>query len=31
MMRMLVAARTCGLRAIDGPCGAFRDLELMAA
>jgi malyl-CoA/(S)-citramalyl-CoA lyase len=25
MMRMLVAARAYGLRAIDGPCGAFRD------
>jgi malyl-CoA/(S)-citramalyl-CoA lyase len=25
MMRMLVAARAFGLRAIDGPCGAFRD------
>ena len=25
MMRLLVAARACGLRAIDGPCGAFRD------
>lgn len=26
MMRLLVAARAFGLRAIDGPCGAFRDL-----
>jgi malyl-CoA/(S)-citramalyl-CoA lyase len=25
MMRVLVAARAYGLRAIDGPCGAFRD------
>jgi malyl-CoA/(S)-citramalyl-CoA lyase len=25
MMRVLVAARAFGLRAIDGPCGAFRD------
>lgn len=25
MMRMLVAARAFGLRAIDGPCGAFSD------
>jgi malyl-CoA/(S)-citramalyl-CoA lyase len=25
MMRLLVAARAFGLRAIDGPCGAFRD------
>ncbi|WP_144150096.1 HpcH/HpaI aldolase/citrate lyase family protein [Paraburkholderia sp. BCC1885] len=25
MMRILVAARAFGLRAIDGPCGAFRD------
>lgn len=25
MMRILVAARANGLRAIDGPCGAFRD------
>jgi malyl-CoA/(S)-citramalyl-CoA lyase len=24
-MRLLVAARAFGLRAIDGPCGAFRD------
>jgi malyl-CoA/(S)-citramalyl-CoA lyase len=31
MMRILVAARACGLRAIDGPCGAFRDAELTAA
>ncbi len=28
MMRLLVAARAFGLRAIDGPCGAFRDLKL---
>ena len=28
MMRLLVAARAFGLRAIDGPCGAFRDLRL---
>ncbi|MDR3520843.1 MAG: CoA ester lyase [Acidocella sp.] len=28
MMRILVAARACSLRAIDGPCGAFRDLAL---
>lgn len=28
MMRLLVAARAFGLRAIDGPCGAFRDHEL---
>jgi malyl-CoA/(S)-citramalyl-CoA lyase len=26
MMRLLVAARAFGLRAIDGPCGSFRDL-----
>jgi malyl-CoA/(S)-citramalyl-CoA lyase len=26
MMRLLVAARAFGLRAIDGPCGAFRDV-----
>ena len=25
MMRLLVAARAFGLRAIDGPCGAFKD------
>jgi malyl-CoA/(S)-citramalyl-CoA lyase len=31
MMRILVAARAFGLRAIDGPCGAFRDLRLTAA
>lgn len=31
MMRLLVAARACGLRAIDGPCGAFRDARLTAA
>src|SRR3954451_1082934 len=28
MMRLLVAARAFGLRAIDGPCGAFRDARL---
>lgn len=28
MMRLLVAARAFGLRAIDGPCGAFRDERL---
>ncbi|WP_088952552.1 HpcH/HpaI aldolase/citrate lyase family protein [Variovorax sp. HW608] len=28
MMRILVAARANGLRAIDGPCGAFRDAVL---
>ena len=27
MMRLLVAARAFGLRAIDGPCGAFQDLR----
>jgi malyl-CoA/(S)-citramalyl-CoA lyase len=31
MMRMLVAARAYGLRAIDGPCGAFRDPIATAA
>lgn len=31
MMRILVAARAFGLRAIDGPCGDFRDLALSAA
>ncbi len=31
MMRLLVAARAYGLRAIDGPCGAFRDLKLTRA
>ncbi len=31
MMRLLVAARAYGLRAIDGPCGAFRDLRLTAS
>jgi len=31
MMRLLVAARAYGLRAIDGPCGAFRDLILTAS
>ncbi len=31
MMRLLVAARAFGLRAIDGPCGAFRDVRLTAA
>jgi malyl-CoA/(S)-citramalyl-CoA lyase len=31
MMRLLVAARAFGLRAIDGPCGAFRDAKATAA
>jgi malyl-CoA/(S)-citramalyl-CoA lyase len=31
MMRLLVAARAFGLRAIDGPCGAFRDERLTAS
>lgn len=31
MMRILVAARAFGLRAIDGPCGAFRDMTLTRA
>jgi malyl-CoA/(S)-citramalyl-CoA lyase len=31
MMRLLVAARAFGLRAIDGPCGAFRDTIITAA
>ncbi|MBR0778984.1 CoA ester lyase [Bradyrhizobium diazoefficiens] len=31
MMRLLVAARAFGLRAIDGPCGAFRDATLTAS
>lgn len=31
MMRLLVAARAFGLRAIDGPCGAFRDARLTEA
>jgi malyl-CoA/(S)-citramalyl-CoA lyase len=31
MMRVLVAARAFGLRAIDGPCGAFRDGVATAA
>lgn len=31
MMRLLVAARARGLRAIDGPCGAFRDARLTEA
>jgi malyl-CoA/(S)-citramalyl-CoA lyase len=31
MMRVLVAARAFGLRAIDGPCGAFRDERLTEA
>lgn len=31
MMRILVAARAFGLRAIDGPCGAFRDPVLTEA
>jgi malyl-CoA/(S)-citramalyl-CoA lyase len=31
MMRLLVAARAFGLRAIDGPCGAFRDTVATAS
>jgi len=31
MMRLLVAARAYDLRAIDGPCGSFRDLNATAA
>jgi malyl-CoA/(S)-citramalyl-CoA lyase len=31
MMRLLVAARAFGLRAIDGPCGAFRDAVVTQA
>ncbi len=31
MMRLLVAARAFGLRAIDGPCGAFRDVVVTQA
>lgn len=31
MMRVLVAARAFGLRAIDGPCGAYRDATLTGA
>ena len=31
MMRLLVAARAFGLRAIDGPCGDFRDSKLTEA
>jgi malyl-CoA/(S)-citramalyl-CoA lyase len=31
MMRLLVAARAFGLRAIDGPCGAFRDVVASSA
>jgi malyl-CoA/(S)-citramalyl-CoA lyase len=31
MMRLLVAARAFGLRAIDGPCGAFRDAVVTAS
>lgn len=31
MMRILIAARAFGLRAIDGPCGAFCDLVLTRA
>jgi malyl-CoA/(S)-citramalyl-CoA lyase len=31
MMRILVAARAFGLRAIDGPCGAFRDAKATAS
>jgi malyl-CoA/(S)-citramalyl-CoA lyase len=31
MMRLLIAARAFGLRAIDGPCGAFRDARATAS
>lgn len=31
MMRVLVTARAFGLRAIDGPCGAYEDLALTRA
>jgi malyl-CoA/(S)-citramalyl-CoA lyase len=31
MMRVLVAARAFGLRAIDGPCGAFQDAVATAS
>jgi malyl-CoA/(S)-citramalyl-CoA lyase len=31
MMRLLIAARAFGLRAIDGPCGAFRDERATAS
>ena len=31
MMRLLVAARAFGLRAIDGPCGDFKDARLTEA
>jgi malyl-CoA/(S)-citramalyl-CoA lyase len=31
MMRLLVAARAFGLRAIDGPCGAYKDPALTRA
>jgi malyl-CoA/(S)-citramalyl-CoA lyase len=31
MMKVLVAARAFGLRAIDGPCGAFRDARATAS
>nr|WP_276575819.1 CoA ester lyase [Bradyrhizobium zhengyangense] len=31
MMRVLVAARAFGLRAVDGPCGAFRDAKMTAS
>lgn len=31
MMRLLVAARAFGLRAIDGPCGAFQDAVVTEA
>jgi malyl-CoA/(S)-citramalyl-CoA lyase len=31
MMRLLVAARAFGLRAIDGPCGAFKDAVVTQA
>jgi malyl-CoA/(S)-citramalyl-CoA lyase len=31
MMRLLIAARAYGLRAIDGPCGKYQDLDLTTA
>src|SRR6202043_2084315 len=31
MMRLLVTARAFGLRAIDGPCSAFRDARITEA
>lgn len=31
MMRLLVAARAFGLRAVDGPCGAYQDATLTRA